>query len=162
MQRAPGVHHSRCAPAGRRSRHNRTVGGHERFEQLIAFLGSQLPTPVDQQTAGDGTMVFTGGAPAEVVVSLADSNVIVSEYAGVWESPNRFVVRPRRVGLLKWRRLPETAIMNALSSLIKGAREMRLSRYRPCTVCGAKNPPEALFGDDVCYSCEEPPQTVVH
>jgi hypothetical protein len=149
-------------PARPGSRHNLTVGEHERFEELIAFLGSQLPAPVDQQTAGDGSMVFTGGAPAEVVVNLADSSVIVSEYAGVWESPDRFVVRPRRVGMLKWRRLPETSMMNALSALIKGAREMRLGRYRPCTVCGTKYPPEVLFGDDVCYSCEEPPHTVVH
>ena len=140
----------------------RAVSEHERFEQLIAFIGSQLPGPVDQQQAGDGSMVFTGGAPAEVVVNLADASVIVSEYAGIWESPDRFVVRPRRVGMLKWRRLPETSMMNALSALIKGAREMRLSRYRPCTVCGTKHPPEALFGDDVCYSCEEPPLTTVH
>ena len=135
---------------------------HERFEQLIAFLGSQLPGPVDQQTAGDGSIVFTGGAPAEVVANLTDSSVVVAEYGGVWESPDRFVVRPRRVGMLKWRRLPETSMMNALSALIKGAREMRLSRYRLCTECGAKQPPEALFGDDVCYLCEEPPHTVVH
>jgi hypothetical protein len=147
---------------GARSRHNRTVSEHERFEQLMALLGSQLPAPVDQQTASDGSMVFTGGAPAEVVVNLADSSVVVSEYAGVWESPDRFVVKLRRVGMLKWRRLPETSMMNALSALIKGAREMRLARYRPCTVCGAKHPPEALFSDDVCYSCEEPPHTVIH
>ena len=107
-------------------------------------------------------MVFTGGSPAEVVVNLADSSVIVSEYAGVWETPDHFVVKPRRVGMLKWRRLPETSMMNALSALIRGAREMRLSRYRPCAVCDTKRPPEALFGEDVCYLCEEPPQTVVH
>ena len=128
----------------------------------MALLGSQLPAPVEQQTAGDGSMVFTGGAPPEVVVNLADSSVIVSEYAGVWEAPDHFVVKPRRVGMLKWRRLPETAMMNALLALIKGAREMRLSRYRPCTSCGLKRPPEALFGKDVCYLCEEPPHTVVH
>ena len=136
--------------------------GTERLEQLIAFIGSQLPSPVDEQTAGDGTMVFTGGAPAEVVVSLGEASVVVSEYAGAWEAAGRFVVRPRRVGLLKWRRLPETALMNALAALIKGAREVRLSRYRCCTVCGTRHPPEALSVNDVCCGCEEPPHPVIH
>ena len=52
-------------------------------------------------------------------------------------------------------------MMNALAALIKGAREMRLARYRPCTVCGTKNPPEALFADDVCPGCGDQPPTVV-
>ena len=125
----------------------------ERFEPLVAFLGSQLPPPVDEQTASDGSMVFTGGAPAEVVVHLTASSVTVSEYAGVWESPAHFVVTPRRVGLLKWRRLPETATMHALSALIKGAREMRLARYRPCAICDKQYPPEALVADEVCPCC---------
>ena len=73
----------------------------ERFEQLIAFISSQLPTPRDRQTAGDGSMTFIGGAPPEVVVQPAESSVRVSEYAGVWESPDRFTVTPRRVGMLK-------------------------------------------------------------
>ena len=138
------------------------VAPDERFEELIAFLGSQLPPPVEQQPAGDGSMIFTGGAPAEVVVLLDESSVVVSEYAGMWESPERFLVKPRRVGLVKWRRLPETAMMNALSALIKGARESRLARYRQCMVCGEKSPPESLFTDDVCESCAEHGRDVVH
>ena len=134
----------------------------EGFEQLIAFLESQLPGPVEQRPASDGSLIFTGGSPAEVVVLLDDSSVIVSEYAGLWKSPDRFMVKPRRIGLLKWRRMPETAMMNALSALIKGARETRLSRYRPCTVCGEKSPPESLFADDVCEACAEHTHDVVH
>jgi hypothetical protein len=127
----------------------------ERFEQLIAFIGSQLPAPVDEQTAGDGSMIFIGGAPPEVVVQLEESSVRVSEYAGVWESPGQFTVKPRRVGMVKWRHLPETAMMQALGALIKGAREMRLARYRSCPVCDKRYPPEAVFGNDVCPWCRE-------
>ena len=134
----------------------------ERFEQLIAFLGAQLPPPVDTQTAADGSMTFTGGAPAEVVAHLTASSVTVSEYAGVWESPDHFAVTPRRVGLLKWRRLPETAMMHALSALIKGAREMRLARYRPCTICSRLYPPEMLAADEVCPWCSGVQPSVVH
>src|SRR4051812_34370828 len=99
----------------------------ERYEQLIAYLDSNLPSPVDRQDAGDGAVQFVGGEPAAVVVSLTRSSVIVSEFSGVWESPFTFVAKPRRVGILKWRRLPETALFNALAALLKGAREARLS-----------------------------------
>src|SRR5437867_10232429 len=98
----------------------------ERYEQLIAYLDSQLPQPVDRQTCANGVMQFTGGDPAQVVVLLTDTSVIVSEFAGVWETPFSFTAAPRRVGLVKWKRLPETPLMNALSALIKGAREARL------------------------------------
>ena len=100
----------------------------ERFEQLIAFLGSQLPGPVDQQGDADGSLQFIGGEPPEVVALLTHSSVVVSEFAGVWETPFKFAARPRRVGVLKWRRLPENALLTALSALIKGARDARLSR----------------------------------
>jgi hypothetical protein len=125
----------------------------ERLEQLMALIGSQLPTPVDQHTADDGSMIFIGGAPPEVVVHLRDSSVRVSAYAGVWESPERFAVKPRPVGMLKWHRLPETALMHALTALIKGARDTRLTQYRPCRVCDKRCPPEALMAGDVCVSC---------
>ena len=134
----------------------------ERYEQLIAFLGSQLPSPVDQHSAGDGSLIFTAGNPAEVVVQLSGASVIVAEYGGLWVGPDRFVVRPRRIGLLRWRRLSESATIQALSALIKGARESRLSRYRPCTACNEKSPPELLFGGDVCQDCAELRRHVVH
>jgi hypothetical protein len=133
----------------------------ERFEQLMAFLGSQLPAPVEQQASDDGAIIYIGGSPAEVVVQLDESNVIVFEYAGVWESDG-FVVKPRRVGLVKWRRLSETAVMNAVSTLVKGAREMRLARYRVCTWCGEKSAPELLFGDDLCHRCADRQRDIVH
>jgi hypothetical protein len=134
----------------------------ERFEQLIAFLGSQLPAPVEQQPGDDGSIIFTGGSPAEVVVHLTHASVVVSEFAGVWDTAGSFVVRPRRVGLVKWRRLSETAVMNAVSTLIKGAREVRRARYRTCRYCNENNPPEWLFGDDLCLRCAEQQRDVVH
>jgi len=134
----------------------------ERFEQMIAFLGSQLPAPAEQQPGDDGSIIFTGGSPAEVVVHLTRTSVVVSEFAGMWDTAGSFVVRPRRVGLVKWRRLSETAVMNAVSTLIKGARETRLARYRTCRYCNEKRPPEWLFGDEVCLRCTEQQRDVVH
>ena len=56
----------------------------ERYEQLIAFLESNLPAPVDRQETADGSVQFIGGEPAEVVVSLTETSVLVSEFSGVW------------------------------------------------------------------------------
>ena len=104
----------------------------ERYEQLIAYLDSQLPQPVDRQTVANGALQFTGGDPAQVVVLLTDTSVVVSEFAGVWETPFNFAAAPRRVGLVKWKRLAETPLLNALAALIKGAREARLSQFQTC------------------------------
>ena len=136
--------------------------GTERFEQLIAFLSSHLPEPVDQQPDGTGGIVFTGGSPGEVIAHLTDSIVVIAEFRVRWENPGTPVVKARRVGVLKWRRLPETALMNAVASLIKGAREMRLARYRTCRFCGTSTPPEWLQSEDVCQTCAEREPGTVH
>ena len=133
----------------------------ERFEQLIAFLDSNLPAPVERQEAADGSVQFTGGDPAQVVVSLTDTSVIVAEFAGVWESPFTFAARPKRVGLLKWRRLPETSLFNALSQLIQGARAMRLATYLTCRTCERAKAPEFMIAD-VCADCAECESRIVH
>ena len=134
----------------------------ERFEQLIAFLDSNLPAPVERQEAADGSVQFTGGDPAQVVVSLTDTSVIVAEFAGVWESPFTFAARPKRVGLLKWRRLPETALFNALTTLIKGARDARQSRFQTCRYCGNSTAPEWMHDDGVCQACANQHSGAIH
>jgi hypothetical protein len=134
----------------------------ERYEQLIAFLDSQLPAPVDRQEDADGTIHFVAGEPAEVVVSLTDTSVVVSEFAGVWESPFKFSARPRRVGILKWRRLPETALFNALGALMKGAREARRARFQTCRNCGQHTAPEWMHDEGVCQACAEQHSGAIH
>jgi hypothetical protein len=138
------------------------VDAPERFDQLIAFLESNLPAPVERQEAGDGSMHFTAGEPAEVVVALTDTSVVVSEFAGVWESPFTLAARPRRVGVLKWRRLPETPLFNALAALIKGARDARHSRFQTCRYCGNSTAPEWMHQDGLCQSCADSHSGAVH
>lgn len=134
----------------------------ERFEQVVTFLGTRLPAPIEQHQASDGSMLFTAGSPGEVVVHLTETSVIVAEYAGEWDTPYSFAVRPRRVGILKWRRLPEETLFNALTQLIHGAREMRRGRYRTCRYCDAANPPEWMETDEICSGCAEQQTGVVH
>jgi hypothetical protein len=138
------------------------MAGTGRFEQLIAFLGSHLPEPVEQQSDGAGGIIFTGGSPGEVIAYLTQSIVAIAEFRVRWEDPGTPVVKARRVGVLKWRRLPETALMNAIASLIKGTREMRLARYRTCRFCGTSTPPEWLQSEDVCQTCAEREPGTVH
>ena len=54
------------------------MNGPERFEQLIAFVGAQLPTPVEEHQADDGSFIFSGGDPAEVIVQVTESTVLVA------------------------------------------------------------------------------------
>jgi hypothetical protein len=137
------------------------MDGPERFEQLIAFVGAQLPTPVEEHQADDGSFIFSGGDPTEVVVQVTESTVLVAAIVGAGEEHVRSRAEPEPVCELHWRLLPETAVMNALSALIKGAREARLATYRVCFDCGARTPPEHMHTDDVCLECaEEGPKTV--
>ena len=137
-------------------------GAPERFEQLIAFLGSNLPAPVERHEDVDGAIRFTGGDPPEVVVVLTDSSVVVSQFSGVWESPFTFSARPRRVGVVKWRRLPENALLNAIAALVKGAREARLASFETCQYCGQRTAPEWLHDEGVCQSCADQHSGAIH
>jgi hypothetical protein len=134
----------------------------ERYEQLIAFLNSQLPAPVEQQETEEGILQFTGGDPPEVIAVLTHTGITVSEFAGVWESPFAFRVKPRRVGVLKWRRLPENALLAALSALIKGARESRLLSFQDCQYCGQRTAPEFLHDTGVCTACTDRHSGAIH
>jgi hypothetical protein len=134
----------------------------ERYEQLIAYLTSRLPSPVDQRTGPDGGLQFTGGDPPEVVVLLTETSVVVAEYAGVWNTPFTFSAKPRRIGSVKWRRLPENALLAALDALVKGAREARRSAYRTCQYCGKNTAPEWMYDEEVCESCADAQSGAVH
>src|SRR5215831_3284981 len=53
-----------------------SVDPSERYEQLIAFLSTHLPAPVEQEEDANGVLVFTGGSPGEVVARLTATSVI--------------------------------------------------------------------------------------
>ena len=125
----------------------------ERYEQLIAFLDAHLTG--ERHENADGSMQFVGGNPPEVLALLTETSVIVFEYAARWEPPHALTPKPRRVGALKWRRLPETALFNALGTLIKGARDARLSSFRECRACGRSVAPEWMDLDGVCHPCAQ-------
>jgi hypothetical protein len=129
----------------------------ERLEQLIAFVGAQLPKPVEERHADDGSFIFIGGDPAEVIVQITDVTVLVASAAGGIPK-----AEPQPVGELHWRLLPDGSLMNALSAMIKGAREERLATYRVCVDCGERKAPELMQGEDVCQDCWDASPGTVH
>jgi hypothetical protein len=134
----------------------------ERYEQLLAFLGSNLPAPVERVEEVDGSIRFTGGDPPEVIVILTETSVIVSQFSGVWESPFTFAARPRRMGAIKWRRLPENPLLAAITALVKGAREARLASFQTCQYCQQRTAPEWLHDEGVCQSCADQHSGAIH
>jgi hypothetical protein len=142
--------------------HNHPVDVSERYEQLIAYLNSRLPAPVEQQSDDDGALEFISGDPPEVIVLLTQSSVIVSQFAAVWETPFHLTARPRRVGVLKWRRLPENELLSALDALVKGAREARRAAYRTCQHCGRATAPEWMHDAEACQACADQRRGAVH
>lgn len=134
----------------------------ERYEQLIAFLGSNLPTPVERQEEAEGVLRFTGGDPPEVIAELTRTRIVVSVFAGTWETPFAFHAKPRPVGSVRWRRLPENALLAALGALIKGAREARLSSFQTCHYCGQRTAPEWMHDDGVCQRCADEHSGLIH
>ncbi|RPJ62310.1 MAG: hypothetical protein EHM24_25975 [Acidobacteria bacterium] len=125
------------------------------WESLLASIQAELPSPVEQESVADGSVVFVGGQPGEVVVRLTKSLATVSEHVVEWEGPHEAVVRPVSFGTVHWRRMAEGHALAVLSTLIRAARESRLSKYRTCRFCERSVPPEHLHEEDVCQSCAQ-------
>ncbi|HEX5476119.1 MAG TPA: hypothetical protein VFX12_15785 [Vicinamibacterales bacterium] len=125
------------------------------FEEWLAFVAAQLPQPVVQDEAPDGSTYFTGGEPVEVIVRLTRTTITVWEHAVDWESPQHSVVRPIRAGSIAWRLVSNSHAFSAARALIDAARESRLSKYLPCSHCGQKKPPESMHDDEICQSCAQ-------
>ena len=125
------------------------------WESLLVSVAHELPQPVQQETARDGSLVLIGGDPGEVIVRLTRSAVRVSEYAVEWQGPDDPVVCPIAFGTLHWRRMPEVHALSALQTLVRAARESRRAKYRTCAYCERDTPPEALHDEQVCYDCAQ-------
>jgi hypothetical protein len=76
----------------------------ESYEPLLAFIAAQLSRPVSQREEENGTLIFTGGHPPEVIVCLKAGIVVVAEYSLRWNGPHTATVRPITIGSVKWRR----------------------------------------------------------
>jgi hypothetical protein len=127
----------------------------QELEEWLAFFSAQLPDPVEQQQALDGSIYFTGGEPGEVMVRLSASTITVWEYAARWEGPRTLVPRPVRVGSIAWRRVPASQAVAAVQALVDGARQSRRGKYSICSYCERLTAPEHMHDEETCMSCAE-------
>jgi hypothetical protein len=132
------------------------------FEEILAFIAAQLPAPVQQDFEDDGSVLFVGGDPGEVIVRLTTSAVTVAQYAVTWETPYTPTVQPIQIGVFDWQAVPGDAAMRVVKALITAAREARLADFATCRSCLKRTPPEWMHGDELCQSCAERDGGVVH
>jgi hypothetical protein len=53
-------------------------------------------------------------------------------------------------------------MMRAVKALITAARNSRIAKFRTCSMCRGRKPPEWMHGDDVCQRCAERELGVVY
>ncbi|ADB18095.1 hypothetical protein Psta_3432 [Pirellula staleyi DSM 6068] len=129
---------------------------------LLREIRTHLPTPVREEMQLDGSLVFVGGDPGEVVVRVRGNKVSVAVFGVVWKGPHTPVVRPSLVGSLNWKRLPASRLTIGLHILLESARKLRLAKYRKCKRCSETRPPEWMHDDKTCQSCVERFLGIVH
>ena len=133
----------------------------EGYEQLLAYLESQLPRPVDRQDHAEETH-FMAGDPPEVMVTLTPSIVVVSEFSGERDAPGSFRITPIRLGVIHWPHVPENQLLDAVAALLKAARHARLSRFKPCRLCDVLTAPEWLHESGICQECGKDVGGLIH
>ena len=133
----------------------------EGYEQLLAYLESQLPQPVERHDATD-SIRFLAGEPPELIITLTETVLVVDEFTGEWEEPMKFRLAPRRIGVLHWPHLPDNEMLNALAALIKCARSARQATYKTCERCGRRTAPEWMHDDGICQTCAADQGGTIH
>lgn len=134
----------------------------EGWEDWIAFFEARLPQPLDRADGDDGSITYTSGQPAEVVVRLTRSAIVVSQFAVAWDGPHRLVPAPRRIGSLRWRRLGSSRAIAVVEHLLAAAREARRESYLVCRSCERSHPPEWMHDEWTCQDCSEAHRGAVH
>jgi hypothetical protein len=151
------------APAHDCKRYNAAVDELiEGWEDWIAFFEARLPQPLDRADGDDGSITYTSGQPAEIVVRLTRSAIYVSEFALAWDGAQRLVPAPRRLGSVRWRRLGSSRAIAVVEHLLAAAREARRARYVICRSCERAQPPEWMHDETTCQECAEAHVGVVH
>jgi hypothetical protein len=134
----------------------------QNLDEWLAFVSTHLPEPVIREEAADGTVCFTGGRPALVIVTVGAAAIAVFEYAvrrDVFQAP---AVSPRLIGQVRWRRARNAEMTRAVGALIAAARESRLSKFRRCEQCDEFTPPERMHDAHICQACAGQQPPVVH
>lgn len=120
---------------------------------LLKLIHATIPLPTREENCADGSLVFVGGDPGEVVVRVAGSRITISVFSIVFEGPHTPVVRTQPIMCLNWRVVPAVQLTSLLQDMIETARQLRRSQFRRCNKCGETKPPEWMHDDDACQGC---------
>ena len=129
---------------------------------LLKLIHATIPLPTREENCADGSLIFIGGDPGDVVIRVARSQITVSVFGIVWEGPHTPLVRPQPLAGLNWRLMPAARLTTFLHDLIEAAQQIRLANFRKCAHCGETKPPEWMHRKDCCQSCAERNLGVVH
>ena len=122
---------------------------------LLKQIHATMPLPTREEVSADGSIVYVGGDPGEVVVRVARSRITVSVFGIVWEGSQTPVVCPQPLMSLHWKRLPAARLKTILNEMIEAARQLRRAKYRRCERCGETKPPEWMHDAGGCQSCAQ-------
>ena len=132
-------------------------------DSLLNHIQSFMPLPMREEDVADGSRVFVGGDPGEVLIRVTRSRITVSVYGIDWEGrPYGPEVRSQPLAGLNWRLMPAARLATILHDTIEAAQQLRLAKFRKCEHCGETRPPEWMHGKDCCQSCAERHLGVVH
>ncbi len=124
-------------------------------DSLLKLIHATIPLPTREEDCADGSLVFVGGDPGEVVVRVAKGRITVSIFGIVGEGSQTPVVRPQALISLHWKRLPAARLKTILHEMIEAARQLRRAKYRKCERCGETKPPEWMHDTGGCQSCAQ-------
>ena len=95
------------------------------------------------------------GEPGEVVITLLeDGTVEVAEFMVEWPGPDRPVPFRKTIGLIHV--LPQGSPTERSAEVKVSAqrlRSLRRRRFKTCSSCGERNPPEWWAGNGICQAC---------
>ncbi|MFO1041822.1 MAG: hypothetical protein U0941_08555 [Planctomycetaceae bacterium] len=120
---------------------------------LLKLIHATIPLPTREENCADGSLVFVGGDPGEVVIRVAGSRITISVFSIALEGPHTPVVHTQPIMSMNWRVIPAVQLTSLLQDMIETARQLRQSQFRKCVKCGETKPPEWMHDEDSCQGC---------
>ena len=122
---------------------------------LLKQIHATMPLPIREEVGADGSLVYVGGDPGEVVVRIAQGRMTVSVFGTECEGSDTPMVSPQTLVKLQWTYLPAGLLTRLLPEIIEVARQIRLAKYCKCEHCGETKPPEWMHENGICQSCDQ-------
>ena len=127
----------------------------------INAIRERLMEPRTESTSPDGTLLFSGGSPPDVLIALSGSTIHVAIY-----DPETATTRPpagdQTIVSLNWQRLPAPHLVMSLNVALGSARELRFATFQHCKRCDALTAPELLNEHVICENCNNRDLGVVY